>query len=126
MPGEPASFKVDRNLWGSGRMPPELEVPSPFHAKRSASKRPASKGEAKENEPPSQGESPQDQTPLKLNPEDIATIVISEDDLLIQEPSSSSTPRSDQILSRKHHLEDQNPHPSPSRKRAREEEKSMS
>ena len=30
MPGEPASFKVDGDLWGSGRTPPKPEVPSPI------------------------------------------------------------------------------------------------
>ena len=94
---------------------------------REASKRPASKREAQENEPPGQGESPQDQPPLEPDQEEITEIVISEEDnLTIQEPQGSSTPRREWVQSWKQHLEDQNPHPSPSRKRAtREEEKSM-
>ena len=70
MPGEPASFKADGNLWGSGRMHPEPEVPIPFHTKGKASKRPASKMEAQQNEPPSQGgrgESP-DSIPVMQEP----------------------------------------------------------
>ena len=101
IPGGPASFKADGNPWGSGRAPPEPEVSCPFCAKGSASKKPASKGEAPEKEPPSQGENPWGQTPLKPEPEDIPTIVISEDYIPNQEPSSSSTPRSAQILNRK-------------------------
>ena len=71
IPGEPASFKVDGDLWGSGRVPPKPDVPSPSHNERKASKRPASEGEAQENEPPSQGESPQDQPPLEPDQEEI-------------------------------------------------------
>ena len=58
IPGEPTSFKADGDLWGSGRVPPKPDVPSPSHDEGKAFKRPASKGEAKENEPPGQRESP--------------------------------------------------------------------
>ena len=127
IPGEPASFKADGDLWGPGRVPPKPDVPSPSHDEGKASKRPASEGEAQENEPPGQGESPQDQPPLEPDQGEITEIVISEeDDLTIQEPQGSSTPRSEWVQSQKRHLEDRNPHPSPSRKRAtREEEKSI-
>ena len=127
IPGEPTSFKVDGDLWGPGRAPPKLDVPSPSHNEGKASRRPTSKGEAQENEPPGQGESPQDQPASESDQEEITEIVISEeDDPTIQEPQDSSTPRSEWVQSQKHHLEDQNLHPSPSRKRAtREEEKSM-
>ena len=77
IPGEPASFKVDGNLWGSGRALPKLDVPSPSHNEGRASKRPASKGEAQENEPTGQGESPQDQPPSEPDDEEITEIVIS-------------------------------------------------
>ena len=127
IPGELASFKVDGDLWGPGRAPPKPDVPSPSHHERKASKRPASEGEAQENEPPGQGESPQDQPPSEPDQEEITEIVISgEDDFTIQEPQSSSTPRSERVQSWKRHLEDWDPHLSPSRKWAtREEEKSM-
>ena len=126
IPGEPASFKVDGDLWGPGRAPPMPDVPSPSHDERKASKRQVSEGEAQENEPPGQGESPQDQPPSQPDPGEITEIVISkEDEVTIEEPQGSSTPRSEWVQSRKRHLEDQNLHPSPPRKRAtREEEKS--
>ena len=97
MPGEHAPFKADGNLWQmvTGRTSPKPEVPNPSHAKGSASKRPASKGEAQENEPTSQGGSPRDQPPSKSDSEEIPTIVISEDDLPMQEPTGSSTPKSE-------------------------------
>ena len=31
IPGEPASFRTDEDLWGSGRAPPKPDVPSPSH-----------------------------------------------------------------------------------------------
>ena len=126
IPGEPTSFKVDGDLWGSCRALPKLDVPSPSHNEGRASKRPASKGEAQENEPTGQGESPQDQPPSEPDEEEITEIVISgENDVIIQEPQGSSTPRSEQVQSWKRHLKDRNPHLSPSRKQAtRGEERS--
>ena len=31
IPGEPASFKADEDLWAHGRAPPKPDVPSPSH-----------------------------------------------------------------------------------------------
>ena len=124
IPGEPASFKVDGDLWGPSRVPPKQDVPSPSHDEGKASKRPASEGEAQENEPPGQGESPQDQPPLE--PDHGEIVISEEDEVTIKEPQGSSTPRSEWVQSRKRHLEDRSPHPSPPKKCAtREEEKSM-
>ena len=61
-----------------------------------APKMPASEGEVLENEPHGQGESHQDQPPFKPDPEQIAEIVISEEDesdLTIEEPQAVYTPR---------------------------------
>ena len=127
VPGEPASFKADENLWGHGGVPPKLDLPSPSHDKGIASKRPASEGEAQGTEPPGQGESRQDQPPTESEQDDITEIVISRDDeSTIQEPQGSSTPRSEPDQCWKRSPEDQSPHPSPPKKRVtREEEKSM-
>ena len=98
IPGEPASFKADGDLWVPSRAPPMPDVPSPSHDEGKASKRPASEGESQENEHPSQGESPQDQPPLEPDQLEITEIVISEEDesdITIQEPPGSSTPRSE-------------------------------
>ena len=97
-PENPHPFKVDEDLWGHGRAPPKLDLPSPSHDEGRASKRPASEGEAQENEPPGQEESPQDQPPSDSDQEEIAEIVISgDDDLTILEPQGSSTPRSEPV-----------------------------
>ena len=125
IPGEPASFTADGDLWGPGRVSPKQDVPSASHNEWKASKRPASQGEAQENEPPGQGESPQDEPPSEPDKDEITEIVISEEDeVTIQEPQGSSTPRSESVQSRKQHLEDRSPHPSPSMKWATREEKS--
>ena len=54
VPGKPASFKADENLWGPGRVPPRPDLLSPSHDEGIASKRPASEGEAQGTEPPGQ------------------------------------------------------------------------
>ena len=96
VPGEPASFKVDENLWGHGGVPPKLDLHGPSHDEGIASKRPASEGEAQGTEPPGQGESCQDQPPMEPEQNDVTEIVLSGDDeSTIQEPQGSSTPRSE-------------------------------
>ena len=93
-----------------------------------ASKMQASEGEVLESEPCGQGESHQDQPLFEPDLEQIAEIVISEEDesdLTIKEPQAASTPRSEPARSQKQSLEDRSPHPSPPKKRAtRGEEKS--
>ena len=95
---------ADEGLWGHGRAPPKPDVPSPSHDNGMASKIQASKGEALENEPRGQGESHQDQPPSEPDPEQVAEIIISEDDgsdLTIEEPQAASTPRSEPAGSQK-------------------------
>ena len=90
IPKEPASFKVDEDLWGHSRAPPKPDVPSPSHDNGMASKIQASEGEAQENEPP-------DQPPSEPAQPEIPEIIISEEDetdITIEEPQGSSTPRS--------------------------------
>ena len=129
IPGKPASFKADEGLWGHGWAPPKPDVPGPSHNDGMASKMQASKGEVLENEPRGQGESHQDQPPSEPDPEQIAEIIISEEDesdLTIEESQAASTPRSEPAQSQKRPLEDWSPHPSPPKKRAtRGGEKSM-
>ena len=100
MPGEPTSLKADGDQWGG--VPTELQVPSPSHIKEKASMRSASKGEVPENEPPGQGESSQDRPPLEPDQQEIPDIVIlDQDEVTIEEPQGSSTPRSEQVQSQK-------------------------
>ena len=98
IPREPTPFKADENLWGLGGVPPKPDVPGPSHDDGMASKMQASEGEVLETEPHGQGKSHQDQPPFEPDPEQIAEIVISEEDdsdLTIEEPQAASTPRSE-------------------------------
>ena len=63
-----------------------------------AAKMPASEGEVLISEPHGRGESHQDQPLIKPDPEEIAEIVISEEDesdVTMVEPQAASTPRSE-------------------------------
>ena len=94
IPGKPTSFKADGVLWGPGRVPPKLDVPSPPHDEGKASKRPV-KGRVRRMTLLAK-----DQPPSKPDKEEITEIVISgEDDVTIQEPQGSSTPRSEWVQS---------------------------
>ena len=80
IPGKPASFKVNKGLWGLGWAPPKPDVPGPSHDDGMASKMPTSEGEVLENEPCGQGESTKDPPLFEPDPEEVAEIVISGDD----------------------------------------------
>ena len=104
IPRKPASFKADEGLWGLGWAPPKPDAPGPSHDDGMASKMPASEGEALENKPCDQGESDQDQPLSEPDPEEVAGVIISEDeetDLTIDVPQAASTPKSEPILSQK-------------------------
>ena len=128
IPRKPASFEVDEGLWGHGWAPHKPDVPSPSPNGGMASKMPTSEGEVLENEPRGQGESTEDQTLFEPDPEEVAEIVISGDDdsdLTLEVPQAASTPRSEPAQCWKRSPEDQGPHPSPPKKRATKEDKSM-
>ena len=128
IPGKPVSFKADEGLWGHGRAPAKPGAPGPSHNGGMVPKMQAGEGEAPENKPHDQGESNQDQPISEPDPEEVAGVIISDDeeiDLTIDVPQAASTPKSEPALSQKRSLEDRSPHTSPSKKRATgEEEKS--
>ena len=104
IPGKPAPFKADEGLWGHGWAPPKPDVLGPSHNDGMASKMQASEGEVLESESHGQGKSHQDQPLFEPDPEQIAEIIISEEDesdLTIEEPQAASTPRSEPAQSQK-------------------------
>ena len=129
IPGKLVSFKEDEGLWGHGRAPAKLGAPGPSRDGGMVPKMQAGKGEAPVNRPHDQGESNQDKPLSKPDPEEVAGVIISDDediDLTIDVPQAASTPKREPVLSQKQPLEDRSPCPSPSKKRATgEEEKSM-
>ena len=128
IPGKPVSFKADEGLWGHSRAPAKPGAPDPSRDGGMVPKMQAGKGEVPENKPHDQGESNQDQPLSKPDPEEVAGVIISEDEeifITIDVPQAASTPKSEPALSQKRPLEDRSPHTLPSKKRATgEEEKS--
>ena len=61
-------------------------------------------------------------SPIKVDSQGVVTITVSDDDVLDPAPSDSSTPRSARPQSRRCHMEDQAPEPSPSLKQVGEEQ----
>ena len=129
IPGKPVSFKAYEGLWGHSRAPAKPGAPSPSRDGGMVPKMQAGKEEAPENRPLDQGESDQDQPLPNPDPEEVAGVVILDDediDLTIEVPQAASTPKSELVLSQKRPLEDRSLRLSPSKKwAAEEEERSM-
>ena len=103
IPGKPASLKVEEGLWGHGRAPAKPDAPGPSHDGM-VTQMQTGEVEAKENKPCEQGENDPDQTLLEPDPEEVAAVVISDDDeadLPIDMPQAASTPKSEPVLSQK-------------------------
>ena len=125
IPIKPIPFKAEEGLGGSGWVPPKPEASGPSRDAGETPQMPASKGEVPKSEPPDQGGSQRDQLLFELNPEEVAEVVISDDDdidLTLEVPLAASTPVSEPARCRKRSPEDQDPHSSPSKKQATKEE----
>ena len=125
IPGRPAPFKADEGLWGHGRDPAKPGASGPSHDGGMVPKVQSSKGEAPENRSPDQGECDEDQPLPDPDPEEVAGVIISDDeevDLTIEVPQAVSTPIGEPVLSQKQPLEDRSPCSTPPKKRATEEE----
>ena len=125
IPEQPASFKADEGLWGHSRASAMPGAPDPSRNSGMVPKMQADKGEAQEDRPSGQGESDQDQPLPEPDPEEVAQVIISDDDntdLTIEVPQAASMPKSEPVLSQKRPLEDWSPHSLPLKKRATEEE----
>ena len=120
---------MEEGLWGHGRAPAKPDAPCPSCDGGMVPKMQASEVEAKENKPREQGENDPDQTLLEPDPEEVAAVVISDDDeadLPINMPQAASTPKSEPVLSQKRPLEDRSQRSLPPKKwAAEEEERSM-
>ena len=104
IPGKPAPFKADEGLWGHSRAPAEPGAPCPSCDGEMVPKVQAGEGEAPENRPLDQGESNQDQSLSDPDPEEVAGVIILDDediDLTIEVPQAASMPISELVLSQK-------------------------
>ena len=116
---------MEEGLWGCGGAPAKPEAPGPSCDGRMVPQMQTGEVEAKENKLCEQGENNPDQTLLEPDPEEIAAVVISDDDegdLPIDMPQAASTPKSEPVLSQKPPLEDRSPCSLPPKKWAAEEE----
>ena len=80
IPRKPAPFKADEGLWDHGRTPAKPGAPSPSHDGGMVPKVEAGEGEALENRPRDQGESNQNQPLPNPDPEEVAEVIILDDE----------------------------------------------
>ena len=125
IPTQPIPFEAEDGMGGCGWVSPKLEAPGPSRNVDVTHQIPASKGEVPKSKPLDQGRNQHDQLMFKVNPEDAAKVIVSDDDdidLTLKEPQAASTPVSEPAHHRKESLEDQDPPSPPSKKRATKEE----
>ena len=104
VPRNPLSFEVEEGLWGRGRAPARPDAPGPSHDGGIVPQMQPGKVEAKENKPCEQGENDPDQTLLEPDLEEVAAVVISDDDeadLPIDMPQAASMPKSEPVWNQK-------------------------
>ena len=125
IPTQPIPFEAEDGMGGCGWIPPKSEAPGLSHTLGMTPQTPVSKGEVSKCEPLYQGRSQHDQLMFKVNPEDAAEVIVSDDDdldLTLKEPQAISKPASEPAHCRKQSPDDQDPSSSPSRKCATKEE----
>ena len=118
VPRGPASPKTEEGLWGPSGAPTGPDAPGPSCISRSAPHVRAAEVETEGNKLCKQGGIDLDQTLPGFNPEDAATVIISDDDetsFPVDTPQAVSTPKVELAL------EDRSPCSSPPKKRATEE-----
>ena len=104
IPNKPVSPKVEEDLWGRSGAPTRPDAPGPSRDSRLVPWVLVGEVEAKESKPHEQGEGNLDQTLLGPDPEEMAAVIISDDDeadLPIDMPWATSTPKSEPALSQK-------------------------
>ena len=124
VPRGPASPKMEEGLWGHSGAPTGPDAPGPSCIGRLAPHVQAAKVETKGNKLHEQGGIDLDQTLPWLNPEDVAAVVILDDDetdFPFDTPQTASTPKVEPAWNQKRPLEDRSPRSSPPKKRATEE-----
>ena len=96
VPREPVASKMEEGLWGRSGAPAGPDAPGPSCIGRLAPHMQTATVETEENKLREQGGINLDQTLPGSNPEDIAAVVISDDDetdLPIDMPQAASTPK---------------------------------
>ena len=97
-------MKAEEGLWGHGLAPAKPDAPGPSCDGGMVPQMQMGKVEAKENKACEQGENDPDQTLLEPDPEEVAVVMISDDDeadLPINMSQAASMPNSEPVLSQK-------------------------
>ena len=125
IPKKPSSLKLEKGLWGCSWAPAKPDAPGPSRNDGMVPRMQMGEVEAKWNKLGEQGEDNLDKTLLEPDLEEVAAVVISDDDdadLPIDMPQVTSTPKSKPGLSQKRLLEEQSLHTLPPKKQTTEEE----
>ena len=104
IPNKPVSPKAEEGLWGRSGTPARPDAPGPSHNGGLVPQMQTGEVEAKENKPHEQGGINLDQTLLGPDPEEVAAVVISDDDevdLPIDMPQAASMPKSEPVWNQK-------------------------
>ena len=80
IPRKPVTFQADEGLRGHSRAPAKPGAPDPSRNGGMVPKKQAGEGEAQEDRPSDQGESDQDQPLPKPDPEEVAQVIITDDE----------------------------------------------
>ena len=109
VPREPVSSKAEEGLWGRSRAPARPDAPGPSHNGELVPHMQMGEVESEENKPCKQGGIYLDQTLLGPDPEEVAAVVILDDDeadLPIDMPQAASMPKGEPAWNQKQPLED--------------------
>ena len=104
VPREPVSSKAEGGLWGHSRAPTRPDAPGPSHDSGLVPQMQTGGVEAEEHKPCNQGEIDLDQTLLGPDPEEVAAVVILDDDeadLPIDMPQAASMPKGEPAWNQK-------------------------
>ena len=129
VPRGPASPKTEEGLWGHRAAPAGPDAPGPSRIGGPAPHVQAAEVETEGNKLCEQEGINLDQTLPGLNPENVAAVIILDDDetdFPIDTPQAASTPKVQPAWNQKRPLEDRSPHSSPPKKWATEEKEESS
>ena len=104
IPTQPIPFEAGDGVGACGWIPPKPEALSPSHEVGVILQTLVSKGEVSKCEPPDQGASQCNLLVFEVNPEEVAEVIISNDDdldLTLKEPQAISTPANEPAPGRK-------------------------
>ena len=124
VPKEPVSPKMKEGLWGCSGAPTGPDAPGPSRIGESAPQVCVAEVDTEGNKLYEQGGIDLDQTLPGINPEDVAAVIISDDDepdFSVDTPQAVSTPKVEPAWNQKRPLEDKSPFSSPQEKQATEE-----